>query len=595
MVFFSNLTDRYKSLLKNNEAPLQQARIRILTFGLLLLILLAVFVLGILAIHPHPVIVIRVVVFIGALIYAAYLLIYKEKWKSSAHIFLISLCIFIWTNIVLYKHGVNVVMIQLSLIVISSSFYILGKNWGLIYAVCNVSPVIIYLLFTRLQDGKVYLTDSQINNNTFMLTMIANFILIIVMHNEFFKSFYLSQAKERELNEQLQSALNEANEATRMRSDFLSSMSHELRTPLHAVIGMTNLLSVENPRKDQEESLAVLRFSTENLLALINDTLDFSKMNENKISLNKAAFNLNLLLHNIYSSFRAKVQQKGLNMMLNIDLDNDLPYVIGDQTRLIQILNNLVSNAIKFTDANGLIQINIKTISRTKEQISLSFAVIDNGIGIPESKQDIIFEPFLQANNNITKRYGGTGLGLAIVKRLIALHGSELKLKSEVNKGSNFSFDLTYELTAEEYQPTDLLTTAKNVVDISNLHVLIAEDNMINVMVLKKILDQWSCTYAVAGNGIEALEMAKTGVFDVILMDIHMPMMDGFEASKQIRALANVEIANIKIIALTASSEVDIQQSFSYTYLDDYLTKPFSPDSLKKKLDSLVQQSTRRI
>lgn len=594
MFFFNSSKERYQQLLNENEAPLQQAKIRILTVGLLLVILISSVVLGIVLMEPQFLLIARLSALIIALAYAIFLLFFKGKWEVAAHIFLTTLSLFIFSNIILYKYGITMVTIQLSLIVISSSFYILGKKWGLFYAISTVSPVIFYLLYSRLQGGKVHLTELQVNSNAFMLALIANFILIILMHNEFFKSFYLSHVKERELNDQLQTALNEANAATRMRSDFLSSMSHELRTPLHAVVGMTNLLSTENPRKDQEESLAILRFSTENLLALINDTLDFSKMNENKVVLNKAEFNLPLLLQNIYSSFRAKVQQKGLNMVLNIDLPDDLSLVIGDQTRLVQILNNLISNAIKFTDTAGLVQLNVKTLERTKESIHLSFSVIDNGIGIPESKQDIIFEPFLQANNNITKRYGGTGLGLAIVKRLIMLHGSELKLKSEENKGSSFSFDLLFERSTADYQVVESSARTKKVVDISNLHVLIAEDNLINVMLLKKILGQWGCTYAVAVNGQQALDMAKTGAFDVILMDIHMPIMDGFEASKQIRGLANVKIANIKIIALTASSEVDIQQSFSYSYLDDYLTKPFSPDSLKSKLDSLVKSGTTK-
>ena len=245
---------------------------------------------------------------------------------------------------------------------------------------------------------------------------------------------------------------------------------------------------------------------------------------------------------------------------------------------------------MKFTDNGGRVEISVGTKTRTEDHILLLFAVKDSGIGIPKNKQEIIFEPFLQANNNITKRYGGTGLGLAIVKRLINLHQSKLILVSEENTGSVFSFEINYELAAPIVSKEPESVTSSAISTISNLNILIAEDNIINIMLLKKILDQWNCNYSLSKDGKEALDMVKTGVFDVVLMDIHMPVMDGFEASRQIRELPDVNISKIKIIALTASSDVDIQQSFSYTYLDDYLTKPFSSQLLKEKLEGVVQQ-----
>jgi len=250
-------------------------------------------------------------------------------------------------------------------------------------------------------------------------------------------------------------------------------------------------------------------------------------------------------------------------------------------------LNNLVSNAVKFTDTGGLVEMSISTTARTAEKITLLFTVKDDGIGIPANKHDTVFEPFLQANNNITKRYGGTGLGLSIVKRLIELHGSKLKLDSKENVGSTFSFDISYELAAiQEIMP--VAVSAASTADISGLNILIAEDNIVNIMVLKKILEQWDCDYSIAKNGLEALEMVKAGRFDIVLMDIHMPVMDGFESARHIREIPDIRLSKIKIIALTASSDVDIQQSFSYAYLDDYLTKPFRPDLLKKKLEECL-------
>ncbi|MCX2481784.1 ATP-binding protein [Pedobacter sp. MC2016-15] len=587
-----NIINRYKlkyaALMKDTEVPLMQSRIKILTYGLIIMLSLTLIILFTSLTKPNITTIIRLFILAVTMGYALYLLLEKGKWQVSGHIFLLSLCIFIWTNLLFYATGINLVTLQLSLIIISSSFYTLGKNWGILYSSANVIPIALHMISTRLQNGTVSLTAMQIGNTSFLLAFIVNFGILIMMHYEFFKSFYQSHYKERELNAQLQQALKEAQEATRLRSDFLSSMSHELRTPLHAVIGMINVLSIENPRKDQEENLAILRFSAENLLALINDTLDFSKMNEDKVVLNKADFNLSILLQNIHSSFKSKAEQKGLDLRLKMDFGGKQVYINGDQTRLTQILNNLVSNAVKFTDTGGRVELSVTTTAQIGQKIVLLFAVKDSGIGIPVNKQEIIFEPFLQANNNITKRYGGTGLGLAIVKRLINLHDSELRLISEENIGSVFSFELSYELAKPEIAEEKSPAISTTVRDISNLNILIAEDNIINIMLLKKILDQWDCNYSLSKNGQEALDMVKTGAFDVVLMDIHMPVMDGFEASRHIRELPDPNISKIKIIALTASSDVDIQESFNFTYLDDYLLKPFSPLLLKEKLEAVV-------
>jgi signal transduction histidine kinase/CheY-like chemotaxis protein len=590
MNIINRYKEKYASLLKDTQIPLMQSRIKILTFGLILLSSLTIIILLNSLAKPNITILIRLLVMALTMGYALYLLFEKAKWQLSGHIFLLSLCIFIWTNLIIYSYGINLVTLQLSLIIISSSFYILGKNWGILYSLSNVIPIILRLLVSRLQNGQVSITPIQVNSTSFLMALIVNFGVLVTMHYEFFKSFYQSHYKERELNAQLQMALKEAQEATRLRSDFLSSMSHELRTPLHAVIGMINVLSIENPRKDQEENLAILRFSAENLLALINDTLDFSKLNADKVLLNKSDFNISLLLQNIHSSFKSKAEQKGLDLRLKTDFASTPLYINGDQNRLTQILNNLISNAVKFTDTGGRVEISVTIPAQIGQRIVLLFAVKDSGIGIPKNKQDIIFEPFLQANNNITKRYGGTGLGLAIVKRLITLHESELRLVSEENIGSVFSFELGYDLAESGIieEKTPAISTA--VQDISNLNILIAEDNIINIMLLKKILDQWDCNYSLSKNGQEALDMVKTGAFDVVLMDIHMPVMDGFEASRHIRELPDANISKIKIIALTASSDVDIQESFNFTYLDDYLLKPFSPLLLKEKLEAVVLQ-----
>jgi len=590
MTIFTRFKDKYNNLLTNTQVPLMQSRIRILTFGLLLMLGLTLVVL-VTALFKAPLTtIIRLSGLLIAMCGSLYILFEKGKWYEAGHVLLLALCALIWSNLLLYQFGINLVIFQVALIIITASFYILGKNWGIFYSLITVLPMLARLLTTRMLGGKVHITVAQLNSHPFMLVLVVNFGILIIMHYEFFKSFYQSQTAEKELNAQLQSALKEAQEATRLRSDFLSSMSHELRTPLHAVIGMINVLSIEDPRKDQEENLAILRFSAENLLALINDTLDFSKMNADKVVLNRSPFNLNHLLTNVYNSFRARADQKGIDLKLITDFEDKQLQVNGDQTRLTQILNNLISNAVKFTDRGGLVEIRISCHTSINNHVNLRFSIKDTGIGIPKDKQLIIFEPFLQANNNTTQRYGGTGLGLAIVKKLIDLHCSTLQLVSAENEGSVFYFEINYEQAEPEQEVAEQSVVRTNVTDLSCLHVLIAEDNIINIMLLKKILDQWSCTYALSKNGQEALDMVKTGAFDVVLMDIHMPVMDGFEAAKQIRELTDAKISKIKIIALTASSDIDIQKSFNFTYLDDYLLKPFSPILLKEKLEAVVAQ-----
>jgi signal transduction histidine kinase len=252
MNIINRYKEKYASLLKDTQIPLMQSRIKILTFGLILLSSLTIIILLNSLAKPNITILIRLLVMALTMGYALYLLFEKAKWQLSGHIFLLSLCIFIWTNLIIYSYGINLVTLQLSLIIISSSFYILGKNWGILYSLSNVIPIILRLLVSRLQNGQVSITPIQVNSTSFLMALIVNFGVLVTMHYEFFKSFYQSHYKERELNAQLQMALKEAQEATRLRSDFLSSMSHELRTPLHAVIGMINVLSIENPRKDQD-------------------------------------------------------------------------------------------------------------------------------------------------------------------------------------------------------------------------------------------------------------------------------------------------------------------------------------------------------
>lgn len=387
-----------------------------------------------------------------------------------------------------------------------------------------------------------------------------------------------------ELEQTLLMAKDNAEKAARAKSDFLSVMSHEIRTPLNAIIGNIHILKQEKHLPEQNEFINTLEISSHNLLNLINDILDFSKIEDGKVKFEKKSFSLKSLLSDIRSTnkFRADEHQN----IINLNYSNDLPeYVVGDSLRLGQILNNLVSNAIKFT-SNGTIDINISLIEETSSTIKINFEVQDSGIGIEEENVQKVFERFTQANSNITRVHGGSGLGLAIVKKLLVLMNSDIQLKSKFGVGSVFYFSLEFQSSSQ----TEAITVKNNETESQSLvgvNVLLVEDVKFNIIVAKKMMETWKVNIDLAENGLEALEKVQKKNFDVILMDLQMPIMDGLTATKRIREL------NIKtpIIALTASVSNDTQTEVFNCGMNDYLTKPFNP----KDLFFAIRKATNRI
>ncbi|MEO8887333.1 MAG: ATP-binding protein [Mucilaginibacter sp.] len=369
-------------------------------------------------------------------------------------------------------------------------------------------------------------------------------------------------------NEQLQKAVSE-------KLDFLSIMSHEIRTPMNAVIGFTNLL-LQNPRADQVEYLNVLKYSAENLLVLINDILDYNKINAGKIELENIAFDLRELCTNIKSAQQQEADKKDL--ILNINIDSKIPASIkGDPMRLGQIITNLIANAIKFTPA-GKVDVSIKVVKQTTHNVTLYFEVTDTGIGIPKDKLDYIFEKFSQATSETTRKYGGTGLGLAIIKRLLEMVGSKINVTSVPGQGSSFFFKLKFKKSAvklQELEPTDVPTGK----ELTGKKILIVEDNPINVLVIKKFLQQWGMEFDVAQNGLIAVEKASNNFFDLILMDLQMPEMDGFDATIAIRKLSAMH-QHLPILALTASVVADMKEKVLEAGMNECINKPFKPADL---------------
>ena len=377
-----------------------------------------------------------------------------------------------------------------------------------------------------------------------------------------------------------------AEEGARAKSEFLSSMSHEIRTPLNSVIGMTHLLLMNETRDDQKEQLNVLLFSANNLLSIVNDILDYHKIEAGKIEFESISIRLPELAYNIIAGLKSFAEEKNIELSLEVD-PGLVEVVIGDPTRLCQVLNNLVHNAIKFTN-KGSVWLRVKAESREEGYLRVYFAVEDTGIGISPEKQRLVFDEFVQADSSTSRSYGGTGLGLAISKRLLSLQGSELRLKSELGKGSRFYFSQTFPIVVTKTaapQPPESLPVG--LTPLEDMSILLVEDNPLNVLVTTKVLNRWGATVDIAGNGQEALDKLDPLVHRLILMDMHMPVMDGYTATLRIREMG----LTLPIIALTASVSKDEHKALYSFYIDEVVTKPFHPDQLLRAILKCLRKS----
>ena len=377
--------------------------------------------------------------------------------------------------------------------------------------------------------------------------------------------------------QELMSAKKTSEASISSRKSFLANMSHEIRTPMNGILGVSALLAKTPLNKEQSNFLDIIRDAANNLLTVVNDVLDLEKIEAGKLKLEEIPFNVTEKIATVISSFRLKAEEKGILMVYTNELPDNM-LVKGDPYRLVQLLNNFLSNALKFTD-KGKVELTTAVKFEQDDWIATEFIISDSGIGIPEDKLHAIFKPFEQASSNTTRKYGGTGLGLSICKSLIEMQGGEIWVESQLQAGTTFRFIVPYK-KQEPLVTEQKMETTGNYLRLGRKSILVAEDVELNQFLAKHIMQAWGLEVTIAENGRKALEELANRDFDLVLMDIQMPEMDGITATREIRQLDNQKKAAIPIIALTANALKGDSERYLAAGMNDYLSKPFTEDNL---------------
>lgn len=416
------------------------------------------------------------------------------------------------------------------------------------------------------------ITESKINpevaaHAVYPVSLVSTFLLVgfQTSYFAFLNAGYYTRIQNKRI---------EAEEASSAKSRFLSTMSHEIRTPLNAVIGLSHILRENDPREDQIDNLDALNFSGKLLLQLLNNVLDYSKMETQEFVLDPIPTDLNLAFRQLHKMHEPNCIKKGIS--IDVEIDEDIPLVWLDVVRFNQVLNNLINNAIKFTEEGG-VTVWLKKLHQSDEDVNLCVKVSDTGIGIAEDKQDEVFEAFKQEDTSTQRKYGGTGLGLSIAKEIVERMGGKISLESKPGEGSIFRFELILKrVSDQETKSLDKEATY----DLNGVRVLLVEDNVINELVGRQILEKEGVVLDSATNGQEAVDMVREHTYDVVLMDIQMPVMDGYVASRTIREFN----PDIPILALSASVFMEVKDKIMQAGMNGFIIKPFEPQNLFEEI-----------
>jgi len=521
---------------------------------------------------------------------SAYILLTQDAYRSVNGMYIV-LFVYILLGLVflfqIYQKGTlinrffvfgSLIFIFSCLVSIAGQFFYLSNSLPMFVQFGLIVEVIVFSLGMAYRARKEY-DEHNITQKSLILQLQQNDRLKENINSKLREEVVQRTQELRVKNAELIAAKNTAEKATASKSEFLSVMSHEIRTPLNAIISLSHIMEIDNEEKKIAEYIDALKFSAENLHSLINDVLDYNKIEAHKLRLEHVEFSLIDLLRNISEIFKYKAKRKGIELRIEIG-EHTADRLIGDPTRLTQIFNNLLGNAIKFTK-EGHVTLKVYMTGVKDEKAIIHFDVIDTGIGIPADKVELIFNEFEQANNSTTREFGGTGLGLSITKKLLELMGSEIHVDLDYDKGSKFSFEIPFVINKSFniFSYGDIHAER----DLNKASILVVDDNDMNRLVLNRLLSIWNSDFEEASGGQEAIDLCAEKKYDLILMDIEMRPIDAFEAFAKIKMELNPNVET-PIIAMSAYQTEEFSQDINTTGFASFIHKPFDPDELYEKI-----------
>lgn len=454
---------------------------------------------------------------------------------------------------------------------------------GKIYFETHIFPLIKIQGFVKEVNFDLLRKDGSV----FPALLNVNQIAIPEQNSVLFRATVMDITDRKKYEKVLMEAKAKAEEDTRVKAEFLSTMSHEIRTPLNAIIGIGNLIQETSLDDQQKEYARILQLSSSNLLDLINNILDLSKLEANKEKLEKRNFSLSQLVEVLLHSFKLRAEEKKIK--LKVEYPQNLPEnLLGDPVKLNQILTNLLANALKFTKA-GFVKLIIAEIERSENEIALQFTVCDSGIGIPQDKLKIIFQEFTQASYEVNMEYGGTGLGLTISQKLLQMFESSLTVVSMEGKGSEFNFNLKFKISAKVAPAKNEISHSTELLAATGARILVVDDSSINLFVISRYLKNWGLHHDTVDSGKAAIKAVKENNYDIILMDLHMPLMSGFQAAIIIRKM-NMKPSPL-IVAISASERGDVNLKMKRAGINHYIPKPFNPVDLQEVMLNFLNDS----